>query len=99
MGRAKLPERARAIDYESIGLMLESIELQPEGRQKLESLLEVREEIMTRAQDAGMKSIGADELLPILVMSLIWSPLISPSCDVAAMNAVVDDFGDDGEVE
>eukprot|EP00658_Telonema_sp_P-2_P024095 TRINITY_DN19665_c0_g1_i2.p1 TRINITY_DN19665_c0_g1~~TRINITY_DN19665_c0_g1_i2.p1 ORF type:complete len:141 (-),score=44.25 TRINITY_DN19665_c0_g1_i2:263-685(-) len=97
--RSKLPSEARGIDYEAIGLMLEAIELQPTPRQKLDTLLDVRSEIMKRASEAGMNRMGADELLPILVMSLIWSPLISPSRDLAEMSSVVDDVNDDGEAQ
>eukprot|EP00656_Telonema_subtile_P016554 TRINITY_DN18753_c0_g1_i1.p1 TRINITY_DN18753_c0_g1~~TRINITY_DN18753_c0_g1_i1.p1 ORF type:complete len:579 (+),score=118.94 TRINITY_DN18753_c0_g1_i1:233-1969(+) len=95
--RSKLPAHATAIDFEAIGLMLEALELQQTGKQKLETLLEVRQEILRRASEAGMHRLGADELLPILVMALIWSPLISPSRDVALMGEAVDSIDDDGE--
>ena len=38
--------------------------------------------------------MGADEMLPILVMALIWSPLINPLQDIQMMSQVVDDQGD-----
>ena len=38
--------------------------------------------------------LGADEMLPILVMALIWSPLINPMQDIQMMSQVVDDQAD-----
>eukprot|EP00656_Telonema_subtile_P057205 TRINITY_DN9359_c0_g1_i6.p1 TRINITY_DN9359_c0_g1~~TRINITY_DN9359_c0_g1_i6.p1 ORF type:complete len:264 (+),score=49.07 TRINITY_DN9359_c0_g1_i6:435-1226(+) len=95
--RIGMPKTALKIDFEVVGCALEQIELAGGAVQKLEALLEVKSQIIEQCTIAEMKHIGADELVPVLVVSLIWSPLVCPSSDVAFMQDELQEALEHGE--
>eukprot|EP00658_Telonema_sp_P-2_P085540 TRINITY_DN9776_c0_g1_i2.p2 TRINITY_DN9776_c0_g1~~TRINITY_DN9776_c0_g1_i2.p2 ORF type:complete len:253 (+),score=70.23 TRINITY_DN9776_c0_g1_i2:93-761(+) len=77
-----LPRKAAGIDFVAIGEVLEQVELYDAPLEKLGVLYRVRDEMMARASVAGMTHLGADEMVPLLLVSLIWSPMANPATDV-----------------
>ena len=61
-------------------------------------LVLARAEILNQASAAGLTHLGADEMVPILLVALIWSPLVNPASDIAFMQAELGEAVEHGEV-